>query len=285
MMAPWQIIDGAFVVAEMFEGRSRSGERFLRLGLLRGTETICAYAFADSCRGYRTPRAGEALRLKGRLRQRHGKPEIRCLCLAPQAPDAAQRQARIYARAMLSWIGDNPLGTLLRDVFRDPTVGPAFSRCPASIAHHHAYPGGLLVHSVEVAWRLFREPVATGDKPLLLAAALLHDVGKVRCYTPDGRRTRLGMEVHHDALTLEILAPYLGGLDRQWPAGAARLRRLLTWHPTRTQPTPPDRLTALLREADRLSAGFELASDQPCVEPFRPLAVTSHLPRPSADTP
>jgi 3'-5' exoribonuclease len=186
---------------------------------------------------------------------------------------------------MVAWMEDDRLRTLLCDVFRDPAIGRPFCRCPASIAHHHAYPGGLLVHSVEVAWRVFREPLAPRAKALVVTAALLHDLGKVRCYTADGRRTALGAEVHHDALTLEMLAPALGALDRQWAAGAARLRRMLTWQPTRAQPAPPDQLTALLRDADRLSAGFEITLGQPSVDPVHPDPATGPLPPPDTGRP
>jgi hypothetical protein len=244
-------------VTDIHEGQSRAGHRFLRMGLVRDDQSLAAYAFADSCSGFRRPRQGEELRLHGRLRIRNGAPEILCSSLCPQDPDPAIAWAKVRVRVMLHWIDHAAIRPFLMAVFRDPDIGPAFADRPASIAHHHAYPGGLLVHSTEVAWRLFREPLASDEKALLVAAALLHDLGKIRCYEADGQRTVLGCRVDHEILTLELLAPHLRALDADWPAGGARLRQLLSWRASREQPTPPDALIELLRSADRLSARYQ----------------------------
>jgi 3'-5' exoribonuclease len=76
---------------------------------------------------------------------------------------------RDYARLLESLVADEP--------FREQ-----FRRAPCSRAGHHAYLGGLLEHTVGVA-TLAHELclVHPGLNPdLLLTAALLHDVGKIR---------------------------------------------------------------------------------------------------------
>jgi 3'-5' exoribonuclease len=76
---------------------------------------------------------------------------------------------RDYARLLDAFVADEP--------FREQ-----FRRAPCSRAGHHAYLGGLLEHSVGVA-TLAHELclVHPGLNPdLLLTAALLHDVGKIR---------------------------------------------------------------------------------------------------------
>ena len=56
-----------------------------------------------------------------------------------------------------------------------------FSRSPAGVKNHHAYPGGLLEHVVnlmEVAARIAdRYPAVDFD--LVLMGAFLHDMGKI----------------------------------------------------------------------------------------------------------
>lgn len=253
-------VSGTFLVTAVHDGRSRQGGRFLRIAVSDGQRPLNAYAFPQRCRGFRLVRRGERIRLRGQLRVRDGREEILCRAIEGEDPGPRIAWSKVRVRLMLVWIGNPHVRQFLLRVFSDPMIGPAFLDRPASIAHHHAYPGGLFVHSVQVAWRLFREPVGTDEKALLVAAGLLHDVGKVRCYSPAGWRTELGCQVDHDALTLEVLAPYLQGLDAAWPQGAARLRHLLTWRPSREQPRPADPLVELLRSADRLGAGFDMPS-------------------------
>jgi 3'-5' exoribonuclease len=62
-----------------------------------------------------------------------------------------------------------------------------YGQCPASITGHHAKIGGLLKHTTEVAAiarTIIR--VAGGDPELVLAGALLHDIGKLEAYSWDG---------------------------------------------------------------------------------------------------
>jgi hypothetical protein len=256
-------IAGRFHVTGVHEGRSREGGRFLRLGLTDGGSIINAYAFPQGCRGYRRLRLGERICLRGSVRRRDGRSEILCREIEPEDPAPRVAWARVRIRLMLCWIANAPVRCFLHAVFSDPAIGPAFTDRPASVAHHHAFQGGLLVHSVEVAWRVFRESLSAEDKALAVAAALLHDVGKTRTYTHDGRRTPLGEQMEHEALTLEILAIHLARLDRDWPLGGTRLRLLLTWRRRPETRLPPDALIELVRTADRLSARFDLGAETP----------------------
>lgn len=62
-----------------------------------------------------------------------------------------------------------------------------YGQCPASINGHHAKIGGLLKHTTEVAaiGRTIAR-AAAADQELVLAGALLHDIGKLEAYTWDG---------------------------------------------------------------------------------------------------
>ena len=72
-----------------------------------------------------------------------------------------------------------------------------FLRNPAGMRLHHAYIGGLLQHSVDVATLAsnMADTIGGVDKDLIVAGALLHDVGKLReisasmgfPYTTEGR--------------------------------------------------------------------------------------------------
>ena len=72
-----------------------------------------------------------------------------------------------------------------------------FCKNPAGTKMHHAYLGGLLQHSVDVASlaALMADEIGGADKDMVVAGALLHDIGKVKeissgigfPYTTEGR--------------------------------------------------------------------------------------------------
>lgn len=68
--------------------------------------------------------------------------------------------------------------------FDDDIFRHQFEECPASIRGHHAELGGLLRHTWEVA-SIARtvSRVAGADCDLVLAGALLHDIGKIEAYS------------------------------------------------------------------------------------------------------
>jgi 3'-5' exoribonuclease len=91
----------------------------------------------------------------------------------------------------------NPwISALLDGVLDDPRVAGRFERAPAAKSMHHAYVGGLLEHVVSLCGlcRLMAEHYPDLDGDLLIAAAVLHDVGKLDemsyeravQYTPEG---------------------------------------------------------------------------------------------------
>ena len=88
------------------------------------------------------------------------------------------------------------LRLVLDNVFEGETY-ERFLRNPAGMRLHHAYIGGLLQHSVDVA-RLasaMADTIGGVDKDLIIAGALLHDIGKLKeisaamgfPYTTEGR--------------------------------------------------------------------------------------------------
>ena len=111
------------------------------------------------------------------------------------------------------------------------------ARCPprharaaparAGAGNHHAYLGGLLEHTVAVA-TLALELCALHprlDRDLLLAAALLHDVGKTREFTYGAEiaRSEEGQLLGHVELGLRLLAP-------RYPTSLPAPRRLALEH-------------------------------------------------------
>ncbi|MBI5903938.1 MAG: HD domain-containing protein [Deltaproteobacteria bacterium] len=100
----------------------------------------------------------------------------------------------------VSEVGDPELKRLLSAIFPDPPetdVARRFRQAPGGKTMHHDYIGGLLEHTVSVAGicRVLSSHYEGVNGDLLLAGALLHDVGKVHelsyegafDYTDEGR--------------------------------------------------------------------------------------------------
>jgi 3'-5' exoribonuclease len=109
--------------------------------------------------------------------------------------DPAELEERLLA--ICSRIKDKALAELLAGFFRDAEFMELFRRSPAAVEFHHACIGGLMEHTVAVADSAEATAAARPelDRDLLVAGALLHDVGKVWelastpafDYTNDGR--------------------------------------------------------------------------------------------------
>ena len=85
-------------------------------------------------------------------------------------------------RALIASLSDPDLKRLLNAFFEEPELLAQYRVAPAAKGMHHVYLGGLLEHSLAVAKLVdAMVPLYEGlNRDLLVAGALLHDVGKVR---------------------------------------------------------------------------------------------------------
>lgn len=96
-------------------------------------------------------------------------------------------------------------GMLSRLLLDDPVTAEAFQRAPAAKTHHHPFLSGLLEHNLTVVRRalglcLDEDGV---DRDIVIAGALLHDVGKIEEYAFDAEEigfTEVGNLIGHVAL-------------------------------------------------------------------------------------
>jgi len=94
-----------------------------------------------------------------------------------QDPDVMYKRLKQIIKKL-----SNPhLKKLLNDILSDPKVEEQFKKAPAAKALHHVYLGGLLEHTLSVVdlCILVADYYQNIHKELLVAGALLHDIGKI----------------------------------------------------------------------------------------------------------
>jgi 3'-5' exoribonuclease len=186
------------------------------------TGTIPARVFREADRIGLRFESGDAVRVRGRVERFRG--EIMAELddverLDPGSVDPAEFLPAAY-RSVEELEGF--LEHLTREIF-DPALrrpverlllgGPVaadFRRAPCTRAGHHAYLGGLIEHTVSVGTLVgdLCQLHPRLDSDLLMAAALLHDVGKAREFTY-GARFELsdeGRMLGHLAIGAQLVA-------------------------------------------------------------------------------
>ncbi len=98
-------------------------------------------------------------------------------------------------------IQDTEVESLVRSMFGKPRFWSKFRRAPSAVTMHQAYLGGLLEHTVGVTRNALRiaENYPTANRDLVLAGALLHDIGKTIefCYDKKIAYTDIGRLIGH----------------------------------------------------------------------------------------
>jgi len=196
-----QLVDGAYACSEKTAATDRNGKAYLRLKLRDASGEVAAIHFdpSDEALGI-SP--GEVVMVGGTYSvhpQYGAQVQIRRLRLAeadeydagdlvPVSPiGLAELGERLHA--LIDSLDEPHLRSLLERAFdgsREP--GATFAIAPAAVRNHHAYRHGLLEHSLIVA------ETAAGvasrfdsvDRDLVVAGALLHDIGKTQAYTSGG---------------------------------------------------------------------------------------------------
>lgn len=196
-LRPGQRFEGRYACVRKDRLTARNGGAYLSLELRDRTGMLAARVFREADRiGLRFER-GDAVFVRGRLERFRGElaaelNEVRRL--DPGSFDPAEFLPAAYRSVeelegflehLCREVHDSGLrGVVERLVIGGPHAGD-FRRAPCTRGGHHAYLGGLLEHTVSVG-TLVGELCQLHprlDSDLLMAAALVHDVGKTREFT------------------------------------------------------------------------------------------------------
>jgi 3'-5' exoribonuclease len=129
---------------------------------------------------------------------------------------------------------DIHLKGLLTAFFEDRSFMEAYRSAPAAKGMHHVYLGGLIEHSLAVAKLVDRiAPLYEGvNRDLLIAGALLHDVGKVRemAYVRSFDYTDEGKLLGHIMIGVEMVREKISAISGFPTETAMLLQHMLLSH-------------------------------------------------------
>jgi 3'-5' exoribonuclease len=136
--------------------------------------------------------------------------------------------------ALITTIREPHLRRLLLAFYDDAPFMARYRTAPAAKGMHHVCLGGLLEHSLAVATLVDRiVPLyAELNRDLLIAGALLHDVGKVRemTYLRSFDYTDEGKLIGHITIGVEMLQEKIAAIDGFPPELAMLMKHLILSH-------------------------------------------------------
>jgi len=133
--------------------------------------------------------------------------------------------------------------SLLDEFFNDQEFAREFKSAPGAIYYHHACIGGLLEHTWGVVRVCELESVIhpSLDRDLMLAGAILHDIGKIKEFdvTTNIKVSRVGMLLGHISIAEDMIREKINKID-EFPdiLSAKILHIILSHHGTKENGSP-----------------------------------------------
>jgi 3'-5' exoribonuclease len=224
-LAEDRVVEGVYAVARKQRLRTKKGAAYLALELVDATGRIEARVWNDVELLDGRFAEGDAVRVLGRV-ARFGERlqlEVRSVEAADADPGELAPKLRRDAAELdgfLEFLAEElthpGLRALVGGLFGDREVRAAM-RSPPAAESHHSYGGGLLEHTVGVA-TLARETAQLHPRlrsDLLVAAALVHDLGRTRELrgAPTFKPTDEGRLLGHVHLGLRLIEERAEALD------------------------------------------------------------------------
>ncbi len=263
-LAEDRTVEGVFAVARKERRRTRAGAAYLALELADASGSIEGRVWNDVELLDSRFDQGDAVRVLGRVERFGGKLQLQVRTIEP-AEDAdpaslvptMRRDADEldgFLEFLAAEISHPELAGLVTSFLGDPDLRSSLRALPAAGADgHHGYAGGLLEHTVGVA-TLCRETLQLHPRlraDLLLAAAILHDVGRIRELRPGPGfpQTEEGRLLGHVHLGLRMIEERATGVD---PTARAELLHAVASHHERQAARTAE--AAVLYHANQLDA-------------------------------
>ena len=243
-LAPGQRFSGAYACVRKDRRTARNGSTYLSLELRDRSGSIQARAFREVDRLAARFERGDAIRVTGKVERFRGELVAEIEDIQPLEGDEvdpaeflptayrSREELDGFLEHLTREVHDPGLRAVVERVLFTEPVAAEFRRAPCTRGGHHSYVGGLVEHTVAVGTLVGEvcqlHPRLNSD--VLMAAALLHDVGKVREFTYGAEFgiSEEGRLLGHLALGAEIV----GSAAKDLPADrrAALLHCVLSHH-------------------------------------------------------
>ncbi len=227
-------VDGVFACTKKQKLTARNGTPYLSVELRDSSGRIGARAFRDATFLASQFERGDIVHVAGRVESFQNEQQINLRSIKKAEPEEASDPTRFLPTAyrdidelegffehLAAEVHDEDYAKVLAALLADTELREGLRTAPCTIGGHHAYLGGLLEHTVAVA-TLARETQDLHRRlnvDLLVTAALLHDIGKVRefSYGAEIAQTDAGHLLGHLELGAQIV--------RELCAKAGRIER------------------------------------------------------------
>jgi 3'-5' exoribonuclease len=261
-LAEDRVVEGVFAVARKQRLRTRSGSSYLALELVDPSGRIEARVWNDVELLERRFSEGDAVRVLGRVDRFRDRLQLEVRSIeaiedadpAALAPALRRDAAELdgFLEFLAGEVAHPGLAGVVGSVLGDAELRLGLRELPAAETHH-SYAGGLLEHTVGVA-TLARETAQLHPRlraDLLLSAALLHDLGRVRELGrgPAFRPTEEGRLLGHVHLGVRLIEERATALD---PDARAELLHAVASHHDRQAARTAE--AAVLYHANQLDA-------------------------------
>ncbi len=260
-----ETIDEIFVLSEKNLAQKRNGENYLNVTLADKTGRIKGVVWDDVDRISSEVAPGDYVRTKGGISEYRGNLQFVVRDMGPCPVDAVdpadflpatdRNVDNMFARLVeLTDTIDNPhLKSLFDHMWNDADLVRRLKAAPAAKKMHHAYIGGLLEHTLSMVMLTVKIAghYSGIDKDLLIAGAVLHDLGKIREFEYESRidYSDEGRLINHIVIAVQMLEDKLQQID-SFPRNLADLLKhmIISHHGAREfgSPEPPKTLEAVL---------------------------------------
>ena len=189
-------IDDIFVLSKKSLAQKKDGNNFLNITLSDRTGSINGVVWDNVDQIIESTTSGDFVHIKGNVNEYRGSHQLVVKKMTPHSVDSIDPSDYLPVtshnidnmlnrlKKITASIEKGYLRALIEAFWNDEEFVQKFKIAPAAKKMHHSYIGGLLEHTLSMAILVDRIAghYSDIDMDLLLAGAILHDIGKIREY-------------------------------------------------------------------------------------------------------